>query len=204
MSRLQKIIIFGAVCNAFLLLLVPPYDVVAIDRRLMFDAFYPAFAVPSGRIIDLYVLFTVFAGLTVNAALAWLVLGRAAGPAISPRRFVLLLGAANLAIVLLFPPLAIFPFSPAASMATFDGFHFVFAMQALRDIYVPLLTLEAIYVTTNVLVFWLLLGPQQRAKGYEPGPRTLLEEAAVLIDRAEEKLVASDQDASGKDPGKPS
>lgn len=204
MSRLQRIIIFGAVCNAFLLLLVPPYDVVAIDRRLMFDAFYPAFTVPPGRIIDLYLLFNVFAGLTVNAALAWLVLGRATGPAISPRRFVLLLGAADLAIVLLFPPLAIYPFSPAVTVGIFDGFSFVFAVQTLRDIYAPLLTLEAIYVTMNALAFWLLVGPDQRAPAYEPGPRTMLEQAAVLIERAEEKLALSDQDASGKDEGKPS
>jgi len=163
MSRLQKIIIFGALCNAFLLLLVPPYDVVAIDRRLMFDAFYPAFAVPSGRIIDLYLLFNAFAGLTVNAALAWLVLGRARGPAISPRLFV-----------------------------------------ALRDVYTPLLTLEAIYLTMNALAFWLLVGPDKRAPAYEPGPRTMLEQAAVPIERAEEELALSYQDASREDEGKPS
>jgi hypothetical protein len=204
MSRLQKIIILGAACNAFLLLLVPPYDVVAIDRRLMFDAFYPAFAIPPGRIIDLYVLFNVFAGLTVNAALAWLVLGRAAGPAISPRRFVLLLGAANLAIVLLFAPMAIYPFSPDLEMGVFDGFSFVFAMQSPRDVYVPLLTLEVIYIAINVLAFWLLVGAEQRAPAYEPGPRTMFEEAAELIERAEEKLASRKRDESAKDEGKPS
>lgn len=203
MNRLQKIIIFGAVCNAFLLLLMPPYDVVALDRRLMFDAFYPAFAIPPGRIIDLYLLFSTFVGLTANVALAWLVLGRAAGPAMSPRRFVLLLGAANLAVVLIFPPLAMYPFSPA-TVGVFDGFTFVFALKGLRDIYTPLLTLEVMYVALNALAFWLLVGAHPRAPGYEPGPRTMLEQAAVLIGRAEEKLSASERDPSGKDEEKPS
>jgi len=204
MSRLQKIVVFGALCNAVLLLLFPPYDVVAIDRRQLFDSFYPVFAVPPGRILGLYLLFHVFAGLMLNAVLAWLVLGRDAGPSMSPRLFVALLGAANLAIVLLFAPFEIFPYLPATKLGTFDGFHFLFGERAGRDLYVPLLTLELIYVTLNALAFWLLVGPRARAPGYAPGPQTMLDEAGVLIERAREELAAREQQASGKDEGKSS
>ncbi len=203
MSRLQKIIIFGALCNAIVLLLFPPYDVVALDRRQMFDSFYPVFAVPPGRILGLYLLFNAFACLTVNAALAWLVLGRDAGPAVSPRYYVMLLGAANLAVMLLFPPFEIYPFPPAVSVGTFDGFYFLFGDMGGRNIYWPLLTLELILLGINALAFWLLLGgPRAPAPVAEPGPKTMLDEAAMLIERAREKIAARKQRASGKDDGR--
>ena len=110
MNRFQKIVLFGAIADLCVVFLFPPYDLVGLGRGApMFDAFYPVFAVPPNRVLSGDVLYLVVFGVLVNCALAWLLLSGSkqvpGEPRVSEQVVVVLLGIANLVVVLLFPPM---------------------------------------------------------------------------------------------------
>ena len=79
---------------------------------------------------------------------------------------------------------------------SFDGFYFAFGDKVRRQIFMPMLTIELIYVLLNACAFWLLMGLRERKRAPEPGAATLLAESDVLRRRAEDKMAA--QKSSGE------
>jgi hypothetical protein len=71
------------------------------------------------------------------------------------------------------------------SFGSFGSFYFAFGGKVRRQIFMPMLTLELVYVLINACAFWLMMGiRERRAPRPEPGPATLLVESDVLRRRA--------------------
>ena len=81
----------------------------------------------------------------------------------------------NLSVVLLFMPFEDFPWAGRTSFGSFGSFYFGFGGKVRRQIFMPMLTLELIYVLINACPFWLLMGIRERRGPLpEPGGGTLL------------------------------
>ncbi len=188
MTRFSNIVLFGALANILLLMLFPPYDVASLTDRGVryFDAFYPAFAVPPNRTVNADLLFFAIYGVVGNAVVSFTLLSRP--QPLAPRLIVLILAGVNLLVVLLFPPFEAFPWAGRVTVGSFDGFYFAFGDKMRRQIFLPLLTLELIYVLANACAFWLLMGLRERKAAPEPGAATLLAQSDVLRRRAEDKI----------------
>jgi hypothetical protein len=196
MTRFSNIVLFGALANILVLMMFPPFDVVSLTDRgvRFFDAFHPVFSVPPYRTINADVLFFAIYGVVGNALVAFTLLSRPRP--VAPRLIVLVMAFVNLSVVLLFPPFEAFPWAGRATVGSFDGFYFVFGDKVRRQIFMPMLTLELIYVLINACAFWLMMGiRERRAPPPEPGAATLLAESDVLRRRAEDKMAA--QKSSG-------
>jgi hypothetical protein len=172
MNRYSHMVLVGALVNVLLLMLFPPYDVVSLtDRGIrLFDAFYPAFAVPPNRSVNADILFFAIYGVVGNALAAFVLLSRPTP--IAPRHIVLFISLVNVVVVLLFPPFEAFPWAGRMTTGTFDGFYFAFGDKSRRSIYLPMLTLELIYVMLNACVFWLAMGFGERAPAVQAGAGT--------------------------------
>ena len=196
MKRFSNIVLFGALANILLLMLFPPYDVMSLTDRGVryFDAFYPVFSVPPNRTVNADLLFFAIYGVVGNAVLSFILLSRP--QPIAPRLIVLILAGINLVVVLLFPPFEAFPWAGRVTVGSFDGFYFAFGDKVRRQIFLPMLTLEMIYVLINACAFWLLMGMRERKVQPEAGAATLFAQADVLRRRAEDKAQA--EKASGE------
>lgn len=194
MNRFQKVVVFGSALSILLLFLFPPYDLVGLNRGApMFDAFYPVFAAPPNRIINGDVLYLVLFGVLINAALAWLLLAGAASapgePRVNEQLVVVAFAIANLAVVMLFPPMEAFPFAQRVTVGTFDGFYFAFGDKSRRSIFVPLLTMEVLFVLINACAYWLAMSVARRTlqpATAQPGALTMLAQSDDLRRRAEQ------------------
>jgi hypothetical protein len=166
MNRYQKAVATIAAINILLLLLFPPFLDNPIQRGVLpsFEGFYLLFMAPAGRTIDQPLLTIEILFVAINALVAWLVLNKCSdnGPRLSEiavTRNLLLFGVVNFALIFLFPP-----FEPYASLIRmirqegFDGFYFAFGDKRQREIFAPLLYLEVIFVTINLLATWLVFG----------------------------------------------
>ena len=71
--------------------------------------------------------------------------------------------AANIALILLFPPFENYPSTMRFSVTSFDGFYFYFGDKLQRNLYQPILFLEIFLVLINGALLWLLLPRQPRA-----------------------------------------
>jgi hypothetical protein len=69
---------------------------------------------------------------------------------------VLLMVAANLTVILLFPPFEYFYAITNAVLPTFQGFYFIFSAGPAMTIVTPVLYLEVMFVLFNGAVLWLL------------------------------------------------
>lgn len=98
----------------------------------------------------------------------------------------LAIAAANLALMLLFPPHDYLSLQ-RGNVPTFDGFYFAFAGQANRVINADFLALEIIVVLINACIAWLLLRehpPGKRAPGgnrYQRGVLWLMALNLMLV-----------------------
>lgn len=160
MNSSQATVLAVAAAGIGLMLLFPPYDSMAMGRGAAstFDAYYFVFDRQYNKTINSDLLFLQLGWVLLNAAAGWLLL-RNYSPetAIMPRRTaVLLFGAANLAVILLFPPFENYTSSARFSGTYFDSFYFLFGDKWQRRIYVPLLYLEVLYVLVNTALLWLL------------------------------------------------
>lgn len=193
MNRFQKVVLYGAAINLLVLFLFPPYDLMGVGRGTpMFDAFYPLFAVPPSRIVNGNVLYIATFGVLINAALAWLLLTGTRTtpdtPRVDAQAVVIALAIANLAAMLLFPPMEAFPFAQRITVGTFDGFYFAFGDKSRRSLFVPLLYMEVLFALTNAFAFWLAMSIARRTAPAESGALTMLAQADSLRDRAIQKL----------------
>ncbi len=160
MNRLQGIVLAVAAGNLAVMLLFPPYDSLAmgLGGTQSFDAFYFALDTHAGKVVNSNLLLIELYWVIVNAALAWLLLGRTGGERLMSRRTaVLVIGVVNLAIALLFPPFENYASTLRFSSPHFDGFYFAFGDKAHRRFYIPLLYLEIVWMLVNIAILWLAL-----------------------------------------------
>lgn len=180
MNRYLNIVLAGALLNVLVLVMFPAFDVVSMTDRgvRLFDAFHPVWAIPPGRAINADILFFAIYGVVANALVAFMLLYRETS--IAPRHIVMGIAFLNIVVVLLFPPFEAFPWAGRLTSGSFDGFYFAFGDKSKRSIFLPMLTLELIYVLINACAFWLAMGIRERAPVREPGPDTLLAKSDEL------------------------
>jgi hypothetical protein len=170
MNRYQNAIAVIAALNLVLLMIFPPFLDYSLQRGTVrsFESFYFLLMAPPGRIIHQELLTIEIMFIVANALAAWLALNSTEGPDFQLSGSAMIRGfvwfaVANVAVILLFPP-----FEPYQSMVRgpqegFDGFYFVFGDKRSRHFFAPLLYLELILLSIDLLVAWLVFGLLQRA-----------------------------------------
>jgi len=164
MNKAQRITIVFALVNLVLVLLFPPYDYISLqqDNIPTFSGFYFYFAPHTNQTINSSFLWLELIVVLINAAIAWL-LFRA--PAVEQKRqiggnraqrSVLALIAVNLVVVLLFPPFENYSAITKAALPTFEGFYFILADNAQRQLVAPILYIEVALILINGGLLWLL------------------------------------------------
>ena len=159
MNSSQVTVLSVAAIGILLMLLFPPYDSMAISRGAStLDAYYFVFDRQFNKTINSDLLYLQLGWVLLNASLGWLLLKNYSPDSamMSRRTAVLLFGAANLALLLLFPPFENYASSARFTGTYFDSFYFLFGDKWHRRIYLPLLYLEVLYVMVNVALLWLL------------------------------------------------
>jgi hypothetical protein len=159
MNSSQKTVLSVAAAGMLLMLLFPPYDSMSMGRgAATFDAYYFVFDRQYNKTINSDLLLLQLGWVLLNASLGWLLLKNYSPQSamMSRRTAVLVFGAVNLAVLLLFPPFENYASSARFSGTYFDSFYFLFGDKWHRRIYLPLLYLEVLYVLVNVALLWLL------------------------------------------------
>lgn len=154
-----------AALNLLLLLLFPPFLDNPIQRSAFrsFESFYFVLMAPPGRVIHQELLTIEMFFVFINVLAAWLALNGKDGAEIrlsesAALRGLALFGAANVALVFLFPPFQPYPSMVRVPPEGFDGFYFVFGDKRHRAFFAPFLYLEMILITINLLIAWLIFG----------------------------------------------
>ncbi|MCK9202510.1 MAG: hypothetical protein M0P59_01135 [Gallionella sp.] len=171
MNGKQKIALWVGLVNLAVMLLFPPFDSFSFTdtESLVFAGFQFAFGSESNEVINQDVLFLEIVVLLVNVGIAWLLLRDTKHMLIAERRLnyqnaILLMIAANLTVILLFPPFEYFYAITNAVLPTFEGFYFIFSAGPMLTIVTPILYLEVMFVLFNGAVLWLLfLKKKQKA-----------------------------------------
>ncbi|MBI5429319.1 MAG: hypothetical protein HY938_02550 [Nitrosomonadales bacterium] len=168
MNHKQKIALWVGAANLIVLLLFPPVDSFSFTdtQALAFAGFQFVFALAANEAVNGSVLFLEIVVLLVNVATAWLLLRDVKEVAGSKRRFnfqsaILLMVAANLTLILLFPPFEYFYAISKAILPTFQGFYFIFMVEPMLTIVTPLLYLEVMFVLFNGAVLWLFFNREE-------------------------------------------
>lgn len=163
MNRKQRIALWVGLANLALILLFPPFDSFSFSdtKSLVFAGFQFAFGSGRNEVINQDVLFLEIVVLLVNVGIAWLLLRDARHILVNQRRFnyqnaILLMVAANLTVILLFPPFEYFYAITNALLPSFQGFYFIFSAGPTMTIVTPLLYIEVMFVLFNGAVLWLL------------------------------------------------
>lgn len=168
MNRLQALALAIAAANLTLFLLFPPYDYLSMQRGNIptFDGFYWVFAAHSNRVVNGPFLTLEFIVVLINAAIAWLLLSPPSSPAWEAnrrQRGLLWVIAANLVLILLFPPFENYNAISRTSLPSFEGFYFLFGDNVQRQIVTPILYIELALVLVNGGLLWLLFAPRATA-----------------------------------------
>jgi hypothetical protein len=171
----QKIALGLGAVNLVVLWLFPPFDSFSFTdtKALIFAGFHFRFARAVNEVINGDVLFLEFVVLLVNVGVAWLLLRDAENIVGKRGHFnyqntILLVVAANLTLILLFPPFQFFYAVTSALLPSFQGFYFIFMAGPMLTIVTPILHLEMIFVLFNGVVLWLLFN---RVKERELSPQ---------------------------------
>lgn len=171
MNRNQKIALAIAAANLAVLLLFPPFDQhsIATSRIPVFAGFSLVFTpLPLSRVNSSVLTLEVIV-LLVNAAVAWLLLRDRPSDAPPRRRAalqnaVLVITAANLVLMLLFPPFeSVFAVTNAA-LPNFEGFYFIFSQKPNHTIVTTVLYIEVIFILVNGGLFWLIFKERRSAQ----------------------------------------
>ncbi len=164
MNTAQRYALLVAAANLVLVLLFPPYDYVSmlLGNVPTFDGFYFILSGEPHRVINANFLALELFVLLANAGIAWLLL-RTTDPSASLRgagnarqRAVLALVAINLIVAVLFPPFENFAAITKAALPTFEGFHFIFGDNPMRQIVASILYIEVALILVNGALLWLL------------------------------------------------
>lgn len=170
MNRYQNIVVIVAAGTLLLMLLFPPFldNPMALGAPKSFESFYFVFMAPAGTRIYNELLTVEIIFVLVNALTAWLVLNRGHGRDINvsdraAAKGLLLFALVDFAVIGLFPPFQPYQSLVRALPDGFDGFYFAFGDKRHREIFLPLLYLELILVSIDLLVVWLLFGLLRRS-----------------------------------------
>jgi hypothetical protein len=168
MNRHQAIALAVAAANLVLVLCFPPYDYLSIERANIptFNGFHFVFGAHRNQVLNGDFLTLEVLVVLINTAISWLVLR---GPLLPRGRFgnryqrvLLLLVAANLVAILLFPPFENYVAITKATLPTFEGFYFVFGNNLQRQIVSTILYIEVALVLANGGLLWLFLADKGR------------------------------------------
>jgi hypothetical protein len=163
MNGKQKVALWAGLVNLAVMLLFPPFDSFSYTdtESLVFAGFQFVFSAEGNEVINSDVLFLEIVVLLVNVGIAWLLLRDASHIFVTRRHIhyqnaILLMIAANLTVILLFPPFEYVYAITNAVLPTFQGFYFIFSAGAAMTIVTPVLYLEVMFVLFNGAVLWLL------------------------------------------------
>lgn len=168
MNKYQRLVVIVAVIDALVMLLFPPFNDRSLARAMptSFDGFYPVVTMLGERPLNTALLSLQLLFVTTNALAAWLVLQTKVHhddlPVFAYVQGIGWFVAANLAVILLFPPFEPYQSLQRSAGSTFDSFYFVFGDRSKRPIYEPLLQLEVIFVAINAMALWLLFNAVKR------------------------------------------
>ena len=175
MNRKQKIALWVGAFNLAVILLFPPFDSFSFTdaKSLIFAGFHFVFARSGNEVINTDVLFLEAVVLLVNVGVAWLLLRDAQHAFGTKRHFnyqnaILLMVAANLTVILLFPPFEYFYAVTGAMLPSFQGFYFIFSAGPMLTIVTPILYLEVVFVLFNGAVLWLLFNKSKEPEELSP------------------------------------
>jgi len=162
MNRNQAIALAIAVANVLLITLFPPVDqyTVASTAIPVFSGFHFIAAMPPLSAINADLLAIELLVVTVNLAIAWLLLRTKPASALkrklSLQNASLIFTGTNLVVMLLFPPMeSVFALTKAA-IPTFEGFYFIFAQKPAHVIVETLLYIEVTFILANGALLWLI------------------------------------------------
>jgi hypothetical protein len=171
MKRQQQIVLLVAAINLVLVLLFPPYDYTSMQRGNIptFDGFYFAFGNHPNRVINTDFLTLEIIVVLINTCITWLLsrerpLGKSTPGGNRYQRGVLWLMAANLVLVVLFPPFQNYAAITKAALPSFEGFYFLFADNSQRQLVAPILYLEVCLILINGAILWLMLKGRGQTK----------------------------------------
>lgn len=170
MNKYQRIIVIVAAVNIALMLLFPPFFDNPMRRGVIpnFEGFYPLVSAIGVKRIHSELLTLQIMFVVINGLIAWLVLDRQTAKGGLPEfRYMRAIGiflAANLALLLAFPPFESYASMLKYDTPGFDSFYFVVGDKRHRNIFIPLLYLEITLVVINTLAIWLLFNTVQRAE----------------------------------------
>ncbi len=163
MNLRQKIALGLGAFNLSVLWLFPPFDSFSSTdtKALIFAGFHFRFARAVNEVINGNMLFLEIVVLLANVGIAWLLLRDDKNSIGTRERFnyqntILLVMAANLTIIILFPPFQFFYAVTSALLPTFEGFYFIFLAGPMLTIVTPILYLEVVFVLFNGSILWLL------------------------------------------------
>ena len=163
MNLKQKISLYVGLANLALIWLFPPFNSFSnTDTKTpIFAGFHFRFDRLFNEVVNSDVLFLEIVVLLVNVGIVWLLLRDVKGTPGTKGRFnhqntILLVVAANLILIMLFPPFQLFYAVTSAILPNFDGFYFIFLAGPMLTIVTPILYLEVIFVLFNGAVLWLL------------------------------------------------
>lgn len=169
MNKYQRVVVIVAAVNVALMLLFPPFLDNPIRRGALpgFDGFYPLLTNLGNKRIHNPLLTMEVLFVAINALIAWLLLDRKAAqgqqPEVRYMRAIGLFAAANLAVLLCFPPFETYSSLLKNEPTGFDGFYFIAGDKRHRNFFVPLLYLEVTLVVINALAIWLFFNTVRRA-----------------------------------------
>ena len=163
MNLKQKIALGLGAFNLAVVWLFPPFDSFSFTdtEALIFAGFHFRFARAANEVINSDMLFLEIVVLLANIGIAWLLLRDVKNSTGVKERFnyqnaILLVMAANLIVIILFPPFQLFYAVTSALLPTFQGFYFIFMAGPMLTIVTPILYLEVVFVLFNGSVLWLL------------------------------------------------
>jgi hypothetical protein len=176
MNLKQKIALWLGTANLSIIWLFPPFDSFSFTdpKALIFAGFHFRFARGINEGVNNDLLFLEIIVLLVNVGIAWLLLRDAKDIVgtkgnINYQNAILLVVAANLTVILLFPPFQFYYAINSGPLPSFQGFYFIFMAGTKLIIVAPILYLEVIFVLFNGAALWLLFN---RVKKRELSPLT--------------------------------
>jgi hypothetical protein len=156
MDKIQKGVLALTGINLLLIFMFPPFDDYSITSHdvPIFGGFRFFLQAPPNAKVNSSFLFLETAVVLINAAIFWLITlenkKRSAEKCkFSYRKATLFLVAANLVMIVLFPPLEYISNMSRAAIPSFEGFYFLFSRPPNRVIVTPILWLEFIFVLIN-------------------------------------------------------
>lgn len=179
MNLKQKLALGLGAVNLAVLWLFPPFDSFSFTdtKALIFAGFHYRFAREANEVINGDVLFLEIVVLLVNVGIAWLLLRDVKNASgikewFNYQNAILLVMAANLTVIILFPPFQLYYAVTSALLPTFQGFYFIFLAGPLLTIVTPILYLEVVFVLFNGSILWLLFN---RVKEEDLSPQESME-----------------------------